>query len=383
MTHITRTSPQLRPSVTTHSNATSESRPTTPIAGSPGTLPSTSTGTSPPPSQFDPNAPAHGQQPASPPATLQHQQALNSRRGSLGFTSRAPTPGPSQRPWGLSQSTQHSITNILQELSQDARLTLPVDQSNHPIIKTNHGVCGPMVEKWIGVTNQHGSAQAATAAFGQHLDQNIEHMLPMQQNLDAHLEHVNSTFDRVTTEQLAILERTASDITPLRKKEEQGTLTPAETATLSNLRQAFAAAKAEINGVTAFHQGEHAIVARQLGDGLPHTPGNRNTPMKGETRLDKATHMAQTACEFMADQGVGFYRLSMHPDSGPGHVIGMQVRENADGDHEFKLMDPNTGEFSADDFETLGALVARHAVELDYAKDFTKFTLDHYAAAPH
>ncbi|MCP3098265.1 hypothetical protein LZ198_05155 [Myxococcus sp. K15C18031901] len=406
MPPISRT-PSPRPFTTTpsnasRSNASTPSPPTTPVAQSHGTTPGSPTTAHPTPTRFDANAPAHAQRAPSPPPTAEQQAALNARRGSLGYNTRPSTPAHS---WGVGQEAR-TLFNSIRNECPNAQLLHHINQTEHPDIKAGRaaGVCSVMVEHWIGNDN-HGDP----AGFHDQLANKFDMFVNKQNNYDGAIAHKDHLLGEIDTK-MAELDTLRAGKTALEEKAKTQPLSPTEQKELERLgaqsKQTFRDIKGMLAKVQDISDGvlrdqcanlplkRLAIKAPITGNFAEHLQRQlclRYTPGDTPVAHDDPEDIQQLGTE-LANGGDGmptngdelyprdgYYRLSFLPEAGPGHVVGMKVDFDAG---EFKLMDPNTGEFKANSFDDLVNLAVVHMNKLGYARDYPKYSLEHMKPTP-
>ncbi|WP_095989125.1 hypothetical protein [Cystobacter fuscus] len=251
----------------------------------------------------------------------------------------------------------------------DAKLTQYIDQSSHPYVQQNGGVCSAMTLHWIDQSSQHSSPSEASAHFGKTLNNNINDIISDQQHIETEISSLSNKLNHAENYLDTVLTQEQQTINQKKKLAKEGKLSPEGLQDLEKHRQWFRSELAGVKQAMAETSAKQQELKSNLGAGLPHTNMANKEPLNPDTFGE---HVAE-----LIGGNNGFYRLSFNGAEGEhGHVVGLQVSHDTG---EYKYMDPNTGEFRMNDPTDMLNVAILHANKLNYHKDYSSFSLDHYA----
>lgn len=268
-------------------------------------------------------------------------------------------------------TTRTVCENIAQSVD-GAQLLHFIDQGNiidnspiDPAIKAafprqDGGVCSAMVAEWISTNAQYQDSNKARGRFESIIADAFPRLIALQEE-----EMLKNDRRRVL-----IAERDSEAAALQQAQALLAQMTPAAAAQFElqhQLPQRRAAQNTRIGEL------------RRLRDEVEEIKGG------GAQYLDTVTEpISELQQRMQGPLDDGFYRLRFAPhqypwneDNAPGHVIGLLKNDTTS---TYRLMDPNTGEWSARDKNALSGLVTAHIRELYSAGWFSNLFLGGFTA---
>ncbi|MBU8900959.1 hypothetical protein KRR26_35730 [Corallococcus sp. M34] len=280
---------------------------------------------------------------------------------------------------------QKVITAALAGHSAPVTFSIAVDQNNKAEFKDG-GACSTILEQWIRTDVGCNSPAAGSVQFASELEvpSNRAALMKNQKTTEDVRKENARRFDQAVTPAEKDYKELKTRIDPLKTKEQNGSITPKEQQQLKELRAKQSNAFGFIQGAMKSARMDTLNLDVALGAGLRFDTDcmdvdnltDRLRPIEGKSGPERAAHISKRLDDYVEKMGPGYYRVSMYPASGSGHVVGLRVAEGADQQRTYKFLDPNTGEFTTGDRATAMKLLEHHATTLGYAEDFTKFTVD-------